>query len=172
MLIDRRWIEVHEQHVRLPNGHEIDEFHLIRGPDWAGVLAITEDQRVVLVRQYRHGLGGESLELPAGVLDVGESPAAAAERELREETGYVADEFLPISRVSTEPARNTTRAHFFVAAGARYVGAPTPEMTEAISVELHPVRQLGALLDAGAIDHGIHVGAILLAARRGLIRLD
>src|SRR5882672_10379867 len=84
-LIAQRWLEVREQRVRLANGHEIERFHLIKGPDWAGVLCLTEAREVVLVRQYRHGIAGPSLELPAGVLDGAEEPLAAARRELLEE---------------------------------------------------------------------------------------
>jgi ADP-ribose pyrophosphatase len=81
-LVDRRWLEVREQRVRLANGHEIESFHLLKGPNWAGVLCLTEQREIALVRQYRHGLGGPSLELPAGVIDPGEDPLAAAKREI------------------------------------------------------------------------------------------
>lgn len=168
-LVDRRWLRIREQRVRLPNGHEIDEFHLIEGPDWASVLALTEAGEVVLVRQYRHGAGYASLELPAGALEVGEDALAAAQRELLEETGYAADAWHPLNVVYTEPARHTTRAHFYVATGARPVQAPRPEAGELLDIVVVPARELGRLMDDGEILHGVHVGAILLAARRGYL---
>src|SRR6185369_16326727 len=111
-LVSHRWLEVREQRVRLANGHEIDRFHLIHGPHWAGVLCLTRERQVVLVRQYRHGLGGPSLELPAGVLEKGEAPIEGARRELREESGFEAESIEPLISVVPEPARNSTRAHF------------------------------------------------------------
>ncbi|MCA9625631.1 MAG: NUDIX hydrolase, partial [Myxococcales bacterium] len=83
-ILERRWLTVHEQRVGLPQGGEIEEFHLIEAPSWVAVLA-DAGNHLVLVEQYRHGLGGASLELPAGVIDEGESPEEAARRELREE---------------------------------------------------------------------------------------
>lgn len=170
IIVDRRWLRVREQRVLLPNGHEIDEFHVIEGPDWASVLAITPAGEVPLVRQYRHGVGRLSLELPAGVIEPNEAPLASAERELREETGYAAREWLPLSTVSTEPARHTTRAHFFVALGAELVGPARPEQSEVIEVELHRADTLLKLVESGEVLHGVHVGAILLAERRGFLR--
>lgn len=169
IVVDRRWLRVREQRVLLPNGHTIDEFHLIEGPHWTGVLPITADGKVVLVRQYRHGIGRDSLEMPAGVIEPDELPRVAAERELREETGYAADTWHDLGWFSTEPARHGTKAHFFVAANARLVGAPKPEQSEQIEIELYDASELLPLIDAGRILHGVHVGAILLAQRRGLL---
>jgi len=168
-LISQRWLEVREQRVRLANGHEIERFHLIRGPHWAAVLCLTEHREVVLVRQYRHGLGGPSLELPAGVLEPGEAPVDAARRELREESGFEAESIEPLICVAPEPARNSTRAHFFFARGAARVAELALDHSEELEVVLVPVAELLDLIDRGHIVHAAHVGAILLAWRRGLL---
>lgn len=168
-LVERRWIRVDEDHVRLANGHEIEEFHLISAPSWTGVLAITEADEVVLVRQYRHGIAGESLELPAGVIEDGESPLDAARRELREETGYAAERWEPIADFATEPSRHTVRASFFCAFGARRVAEHSPDASEDIDVVTLPRAELVPRVLAGEIVHGVHVGAILLAERRGFL---
>lgn len=168
-LVDQRWLQVREQRVRLANGHEIDRFHLIHGPHWASVLCLTREQQVVLVRQYRHGFGGSSLELPAGVMDAAESPLDAARRELREETGYEAPHFEELLKVAPEPARNSTRAHFFFARDAERVGELSLDHSEELEVLLVPARELLELIDDGHIVHGAHIGAILSAWRRGLL---
>ena len=168
-LISQRWLEVREQRVRLANGHEIDAFHLIHGPSWAGVLCLTADAQVVLVRQYRHGLGGASLELPAGVIEPSEAPMDAARRELREETGFSADDVSPLLLAVPEPARNTTRAHFFFARGAVRIADLELDYSEELEVVLVSVPELFELIEQGQIMHAAHIGAILLAARRGLL---
>jgi len=168
-LISQRWLEVREQRVRLANGHEIDRFHLIQGPQWAAVLCLTRDRDVVLVRQYRHGLGGSSLELPAGVLETEEAPLEGARRELREETGFEAESIEPLISVLPEPARNTMRAHFFFARGAVRVAELALDHSEELEVLLVPVTELFELIDHGQIVHAAHIAAILLAWRRGLL---
>src|ERR1017187_3741244 len=87
-LLDRRWLKITEDRVELPNGTIIDEFHVLHSPNWAAVIAVTESDEILMVEQYRHGLGRTSLELPSGVIDPGERPLEAAKRELFEETGY------------------------------------------------------------------------------------
>jgi 8-oxo-dGTP pyrophosphatase MutT (NUDIX family) len=169
LLIDERWLQLREDRVRLGNGHEIERFHVIHGPDWASVLCVTNDSEVVLVRQYRHGMKGASLELPAGVIEPHETPEEAARRELAEETGYESDDWVSIQTVSTEPARHTTRAHFFVARGARATQGPTPEETESLELVRVPLGELSRLATDGSIVHGVHVGAILVALARGLV---
>jgi 8-oxo-dGTP pyrophosphatase MutT (NUDIX family) len=168
-LVDRPWLQVREQRIALPQGGEIDAFHLIKGPDWGAALALTPAGEVVMVRQYRHGFGGVSLELPAGVIEQGEEPVRAVARELREETGFVADDWRPLLSVQTEPTRHTTRAHFFFASGARRAGDPSPDASEQIESLLVPADELMTLLERGGIVHAVHVAALLTAAQRGLL---
>ena len=166
-IVSRHWLEVREQRVRLANGREIDAFHLIHGPHWASVLCLTREQEVVLVRQYRHGLGGASLELPAGVIEPSEAPSEAARRELREESGFEGASIEPLITFAPEPARNTSRAHFFFVRDAERVGQQELDHTEDLEVVLVPVSELLDLIDSGHIVHGAHIAAILSAWRRG-----
>jgi 8-oxo-dGTP pyrophosphatase MutT (NUDIX family) len=168
-LVSKHWLTIHEDRVRLANGHEIDQFHVIEGPSWASVITVTDADQIVLVRQYRHGIAGESLELPAGVIEPGEAPLEAARRELREETGYAAETLEPLATFATEPSRHTVRAHFFCARGARLAAARAEDASEDIEVVLVPRPALLELIESGRIVHGIHIAAILLAERRGLL---
>jgi 8-oxo-dGTP pyrophosphatase MutT (NUDIX family) len=168
-LVSRTWLEVREQRVRLANGNEIEQFHLINGPHWTAVLCLTTDLQVVLVRQYRHGFGGASLELPAGVIEPSEAPIDAARRELLEESGFEAAAIEPLLSTAPEPSRSSTRAHFFFASGARPVAAQQLDHSEDMVVVLVPVSELLELIDHGHIVHAAHIAAILLAWRRGLL---
>ena len=170
-LITRRWLAVHEDRIRLANGREMPEFHVVEGPSWASVLCLTASDEIVLVRQYRHGIRRESLELPAGVIEDGEAPFAAAQRELAEETGYVAERWEPLLSVATEPSRHTVHAHFFCALGATPSVERSLDESEDIQVVLVPRTELVSLIASGEIVHGVHVAAILFAAQRGLIDL-
>ncbi len=170
-LISRRWLVLHEDRILLPNGSEMAEFHVLDAPSWSSVLCVTADDEVVLVRQYRHGIVSESLELPAGVIEAQEDPFAAAQRELREETGYVAQSWEPLMSVATEPSRHTVRAHFFLARGATLSAERALDESEDIEVVRVPTRELWGLIERGEIVHGVHVGAILFAAKRGLLSL-
>ncbi len=168
-LLERRWLTIREERIELPHGGQIDEFHVIEAPDWTAVLALTEDEDVVMVEQYRHGAGRTSCELPAGVIDPGESALEAARRELAEETGYVAKHWTPISVVFTEPSRHTNRAHFFFASGATRSMNTKFDPSENIRLRLMKTAELFRALDAGEVVHGLHVGAILKAVRLGFL---
>jgi 8-oxo-dGTP pyrophosphatase MutT (NUDIX family) len=169
-LVVRRWLEVHEQRIALGHGGVIDAFHLIKGPDWGGVLALTDASEIVLVRQYRHGYGGLSVELPAGVIEKGEAPLAAVQRELLEETGFSADGWQPLLSVQTEPTRHTTRAHFFLCTGARRIAEARLDAAEHLEAFVVPAAELFAMLERGEIVHAVHVAAILTAVQRGFLR--
>jgi 8-oxo-dGTP pyrophosphatase MutT (NUDIX family) len=171
IVVERRWLTIREQRVRLANGHEIGEYHLLESPEWASVVAVTADQKVVMVRQYRHGAARSALELPAGVIDPNEDALSAARRELEEETGFVADDWHPLTVLHPEPARNRARAHFFVALGAEPSGTVRLDASEELSVEMVAARELVPRFDAGDLVHGVHLAAILLAGRRGFVEL-
>lgn len=168
-LVQSTFLKVWEDHVRLRNGAEIDDFCVIEAPDWAAVLCVTPRREVVLVRQYRHGIGGDSVELPAGALEPDEAPLVGAKRELLEETGYTSDDWQPILTASVDPSRQTARAHFYCAMSAEPTTAPRLDASEELETLLVSKSELMRLVDAGRVAHGVHLAAILMAARRGYI---
>jgi 8-oxo-dGTP pyrophosphatase MutT (NUDIX family) len=168
-LVQSSFLRVREDRVRLGNGAEIDDFCVIEAPDWAAVLCITPREEVVLVRQYRHGIVGDSLELPAGALEAGEAPLAGAQRELLEETGYASSGWQHILTASVDPSRQTARAHFYCAVGAELVAAPRLDASEDLETLLLSKAEVMRLIDGGRLAHGVHVAAILMAQRRGYI---
>lgn len=170
-VVERKWLTVKEQHIELPHGGEIPEFHLIESPDWASALALTDEGQIVLVDQYRHGAGRVSRELPAGMIDHGETPEQAARRELEEETGFVADHWEHLFTINTEPARHTSHAHFYFAKGARRLSAQRMDPSEFIDVVLLDTKDILTAIADGTILHGVHVGAIMLAVAKGLMKL-
>ncbi len=171
LLVDRRWLRVYQERAELSNGHIIDDFHLVETPPWVAVVALTIEGELVFVDQYRRGFDGISRELPAGVIEPSEAPLDAARRELLEETGHVADEWHALATVAPEPSRSTSRAHLFVARGAHRVGAQSLDASEELSVHLVPVAEALDALEHGLVVHGTHIGALLLAERRGLLSL-
>jgi ADP-ribose pyrophosphatase len=170
-VVERKWLTVKEQHIELPHGGEIPEFHLIESPDWASALALTDEGQIVLVDQYRHGAGRVSRELPAGMIDHGDTPEQAARRELEEETGFVADHWEHLFTINTEPARHTSHAHFYFAKGARRASAQRMDPSEFIDVVLLDTKDILMAIADGTILHGVHVGAIMLAVAKGLMKL-
>ncbi|HMJ10153.1 MAG TPA: NUDIX hydrolase, partial [Polyangiaceae bacterium] len=151
VVLERRWLRIREEHVELPTGQEIEEFHVLEGPNWVGVLALTEDGRVILVDQYRHGIAALSRELPAGVIEPNESALEAARRELLEETGCAAEHWEPLIYFATEPARHTTMAQFFVARGARFVAEQRLDPGEHMSVLSATPAEVFEQIESGVI---------------------
>ena len=98
-LIKRPWLTARRDKVELPDGRVIDEYYVLEYPSWINVIAVTKDNQMVLVRQYRHALGCTNFEVVAGVVEEGESPLHAAQRELLEETGFGGGEWQEIMEV-------------------------------------------------------------------------
>jgi 8-oxo-dGTP pyrophosphatase MutT (NUDIX family) len=168
-LLSLSHVRIWQDRVALHNGETIDDFCLIESPDWAAILCITAEQRVVLVRQYRHGVAQSSLELPAGALEPGEAPLAAAQRELLEETGHTARDWRKLATLAVDPSRQRARGHFFCALGAVRSAPPAPDASEEIETLLVTPEELMRRIDAGECFHGLHVAAVLTAQRRGLL---
>jgi 8-oxo-dGDP phosphatase len=159
-----RWIDVRAERCITATGHIIDPYYMYRRPDWACILAVDEQDRAVVARVYRHGIGQPSLELPGGIIDAEDaSPADAVRRELLEETGYACGAISAVARLATNPSNLNSYAHVFYARGARHVQAPQLEGGEVMVTELLPLASLKTLAMTGGIVHGVQVAAILLA---------
>jgi 8-oxo-dGTP pyrophosphatase MutT (NUDIX family) len=141
-----------------PAGHP---FHVLEAGAWVNIVALTPDDEVVLVRQYRHGVAEDSLEVPGGLVDPGDDdPAQAAARELLEETGYAGAPLEPIGTVSSNPAILTNRTFSFLTRDARRIAEPAPDEHEDLVVELYPAAEIPELLRNGEMHHALSVCAL------------
>ncbi|HSV97210.1 MAG TPA: NUDIX hydrolase [Spirochaetota bacterium] len=137
-------------------------FYLLNTPDWINVVALTDDNRFIMVRQHRLGTDECTLETPAGLINAGEEPAAAAFRELQEETGYTAADIVLLKRLSANPAILTNYIYFYLATGCRKTGGQKLDPAEDIDVELYGRDQIPDLIEKGVINHTIIVAAFSL----------
>ncbi len=153
---------IREDRLRSPRTGAETPFYVLECDDWVNVVALTDDDRLVLVRQYRAGREHETLEIPGGVVEPGEAPLDAAVRELREETGHAAETVVPLGTVEPNPAIQANACHTFLALGCRRVGALRPDDGEDLEVELLPLSELDDALRGGRIRHALAVAALHL----------
>lgn len=159
---DHRIFRIRNDFYRFePTAAERD-FVVLESPDWVNVVPITDDGRVVLIHQYRHGIREVCLEIPGGIIDPHESPQEAAVRELREETGFAAERVRPLGRVAANPAFQNNYQHCFVAEGCRRTGSPRLDPFEQIDVVLVPLANVPDLIRAGQMSHALVVIAFAL----------
>ena len=145
-------------------------FFSMETPDWVNVVPITSDGRILLIKQHRLGTDEVTLETPGGIVDPGESPEAAASRELKEETGYQAERIQFMNKLAANPAIMNNHIHFYIAAGCVQTGAPTPDVAEDIAVETFRPTEITAMLGHGVISHAIVVTALLLYFSREILQ--
>lgn len=115
------------------NAHQMKAV-ILEAHDWVNVVAITPEQKIVMVEQYRFGVGHTTIEVPAGVMEPGETPQHAAMRELQEETGYTSDQWTYLGWVEPNPAFMNNKCHHWVARDVRQTHTPTLDAGEAIVV--------------------------------------
>jgi len=163
ILIDRPHLRLRADTVEIPGGHVIQDYFVRESRGFSLIFALTEDDRVIFVRQYKHGIGRTVLELPAGAIDAGEDARSCASRELLEETGYACPAGLEhIRTFITDPTNSNSRAHLFFGRGAKHIAEQNLEITEQIRVELIPRSELRELVRDGTIDVAIHAASIYL----------
>jgi ADP-ribose pyrophosphatase len=145
--------------VVLPNGH-VTQRDIVRHPGAVAIVPLLDDGRVALIRQYRYATGKILLEIPAGTLETGEPPQECAARELREETGYEAEELESLLNCYMVPGYSDEVLHFFVAKGLTAVG-DDPELDEDITLETYSLDDVRKMIAENVIEDAKTIVGIL-----------
>ena len=153
-----------ERH-HLAAGSERREALVMEAPEWVNVVPITDDGRVLLVRQWRFGVAAPTLEIPGGMVEEGD-PRRAAARELEEETGHRAARWRRLGTLHPNPAILANRLHVFLATDLERLGEPPGDGDEEIELESAPLAEIPSLIARGEISHALVVAAFYLLERR------
>ncbi|MCP4426286.1 MAG: NUDIX hydrolase [Chloroflexi bacterium] len=166
ILNHNRFLRVENHAVQLPDGQVIDDWPWIVTPDYVIALAETENGRILCFRQYKYGVGGTSLAPVGGYLEQGEEPLAAAKRELLEETGYEAVEWIDLGGYVVDGNRGAGTAYLFLARQARPVAEPDADDLEEQKLLLLSRDELEMALANGEFKALPWVTAVALALRQ------
>jgi len=169
-LFKEKWLTLRNDRCLTASGVIIDPYYIRESADWVQVVAFDEGDRILTVRQYRHGEGRISLEVPGGIVESGETPLEAAKRELLEETGCQAEQYEYLIPLNPNPAEQANTLHSFMAFGTRQVQPPDPDLTENIEFSFMTVQELLSQIDQGNVFHTLHVSSIFYALRRRKIQ--
>ena len=134
-------------------------YSIIEAVDWVNVIALTRDDQVVLIKQYRVGVEKVCLEIPGGMVDPGEDPETAAKRELVEETGYTAKTWHHLATLAPNPALFTNYLHSYLALDAERTHEQKLEGSEVVNVRTMPLENVSRILRRGDIEHALVVAA-------------
>ncbi len=147
---------------RLPSGKPYKAY-VFEFDSWANVVALTKNNEVVLVKQYRHGVQEVLLELPGGVVDDGENPLEGAKRELMEETGYSAGSIIEVGRLYPNPAIQQNTLYCYLATDVELTGEQHLDEAEEIEVHLVPLDDLVEMAVQGRFLHALNVAVLFQA---------
>ena len=154
-----RIFSVSRLHVQMPDGREAVR-DVVRHPGAVAIVALTDDGHICLVRQYRTALDRVTVEIPAGKIEPGEDPLAAAHRELEEETGFTADKMAYLTSIASSDGFTDEVIHLYMATGLTFTSS-NPDDDEFINVDLVELTELvDAVLDGRVEDAKTVVGAL------------
>lgn len=166
-LFNDRWFRVRKEKCETPGGKIIDPYYIYDFSPWVGALALAEDGKVVMVRQYRHAFGETGIEIPGGCVDdADKSNEEAIARELLEETGYTFSSYEYLGRISSNTSTNSNVLHMFLAKGGKKVAEQNLDGGEEIEVVLLSIDELKQLLRENRIVQAMHVSCIMYALEK------
>lgn len=158
-IVNDRWLRLTADRCVTADGTLIEPYYVVHERDWVQVVAMTKDARILVVRQFRHAARVVCVEFPGGIVDEGETPLQAAQRELLEETGHRAADWRFIGSSYANPARQTNSVHVFLAEGVVHVSEQQLDHGEELTWESLAVEELERLIDSGEFSHALHVAA-------------
>ena len=161
------WFTVRKDRCETPSGTIVDPYYVYEFPTWVTAVPVTEDGKIIMVRQYRHALGEVCIEIPGGCMDdTDDSPEVAIRRELLEETGYEFSRFEYLGKISANPSTNNNLMHMFLARGGKKISEQSLDPNEEIQVELMSVEEVSGLLKENKIMQAMHVSCLMYAMER------
>lgn len=163
-LFNEPWLTVRKDICETPTGNIINPYYVYEFPTWVSALALTEDQQVVMVNQYRHGIQETIIEIPGGCVDdTDANHQEAIARELLEETGYSFKDYYYLGKVCANPSTNTNYIHMFLATGGVKTAEQVLDPNEEIEVELISLEDLNKLVKENKIVQAMHLSTIKYA---------
>ncbi|RYF86668.1 MAG: NUDIX hydrolase [Chitinophagaceae bacterium] len=139
-----------------PAGKIVDPYFVVELPVSVCAVALTENDEVVLVEQYRHPIEESILEIPGGFIDAGETPATAIARELLEETGYSFENYIQLGKTTANPGVLSNYTYLFLATGGKKIAEQELDANEEITMHFKPVAEVRKLLKENKIPQAMH----------------
>lgn len=166
-LFSDQWFTVRRDKCETPGGKIVDPYYVYEFPTWAAAVPVTEDGKIVMIRQYRHALGETGIELPGGCVDdTDKNLQDAMARELLEETGYSFSSYQYLGRISANPSSNNNLLHMYLATGGKKVAVQQLDENEEIEVMLLTIDEIKQLLRENKIVQAMHVSCLLYALEK------
>jgi ADP-ribose pyrophosphatase len=163
-----RWATLRVDKCLMPDGRIVNDYYVLEYGTWVNAVALTEDNKILMVRQYRQAAEIISLEIPGGVVDDGESPEQAIRRELLEETGYLFDDIEFLCSVYPNPSTGNNQAFTYLARGGKKVQEQSLDDQEEIIVEQYTILEIKQLLAGNKIAQAMHCTGLFY----GLMKLE
>jgi ADP-ribose pyrophosphatase len=165
VLDDQPWLTVEHHTVELPDGRLLHDWPWVMTPPYINVVAVTEEGRFLCFRQVKYGIKGTTLGIVGGYIEPGEEPLVAAQRELREETGYESPDWVSLGSYLVDPNRGVATGHLFLARQARYVALPIDDDLEEQELLLLSRKEIESALNTGEIKIMAWAAAVAFALR-------
>lgn len=165
-IIQRPWATLRVDKLEMPNGNIKEEYYVLEYPTWVNMVALTEDNQLIFVKQYRHGAGRIMVELPAGVVEENEDPEIAARRELLEETGYAFDDISYVCELFANPATSGNITYTYLLTGGRKVQEQDLDPSEDIEVVLMDLEEAKQFLFDNKIGQALHSSALFYTLKK------
>lgn len=159
------WLKVVTDSCRAADGRLLGDYHVLQYPDWVNVVALTDGGQVLLLREYRHARRPLSVGLPGGATASNEAPLAAAQRELREETGYTAPRWVSLGKSAVNAATHSNLLWSFLALSATKTSSPSLDLSENVELVLEDWSEVVRGFGKEAEVQSLHLATLLLAVR-------
>ncbi len=166
-LFNDRWFKVRKEVCETPQGKIVDPYYVYDFSTWVGALPVTEEGKIIMIRQYRHALGEVCYEIPGGCVDdTDKNFEEAIARELLEETGFSFSSYEYLGGISPNPSTNSNLLHMYLARGGKKIAEQALDENEEIEVLLLDMNEVKSLLRENKIVQAMHVSCIFYALRK------